>query len=922
MKFSFFCVIIFISSFYTLILKVYSKIPQNLSSNIIDDIKSLLFLLPEGKTIAFNNSLINLTLYNTSDESFSYDKMNINFENCLTILQKVYDLDPFFDYSNNNTNEIYKRCFFIIIKIEINRKLAMDNTSYFYKKNISLTYPSKKGTSVSFSKNNSITKRPTNHIEYLIFNGKKGNILDTSYCNDLNVKVLHPITDQNMVDLNSSKTLYEKYKIDVFKTNDSFFNNICTNFTSDKKTDMTLRQRREYFYQNVSFCDANCTYIEVNYTSNTAICACEIKDGVVNGEILLEEDIDNENGFSYDDVISVINYKVFKCYKEVFDLKRLLVNVGNYTSLFFIIVFTICVIHFYINRKRNVMRFFQIMKERYNNEKKRLEKEAHENKKETENENNNESNNNKDIQSISNNSEEDKKDESYNKSIINIEDISVNDISNPPYKKYKMKSKTNNDNNESIKKDNKIILKNKRFILNTNNSITKDTFNYGEAKIDTADELIETKNKIENKYNNSGNNHNDTENENENEEKDWSEIITIKKLNNNKTKQANNNEKFFIGTRTNNTNSILSSTKVNSIQSDIKKSNDENKDINYNNVNYIFPLNYSVEIPISNIVPAFMKSKNQNGQNSTFIFRRNKTKTNNSVYNNYIINQDQDIISEKENESNFPINSKKNKNRNEINTKSKSSLRRTKEIEHKKKAKTKNKETRKKNFIGELDDMKFEIAILTDNRNFCEKFVVELKEKCIIILLFFKKDVIFKQLELSLFILSCTLDYFFNAFLYSDIYLQEEYEQEQIIKLFIDYPKEILSSLASQFIVKLIELLMEDRAISLFLKRMVVEEKNYLKGINYLLKNYQKRFYIFIIMGYIILIITWYFTSAFCTVYQNSQISLLYDTLESLALNLLLPLPLSFISIGFRHIAILKLNKCLFFISNIFRIFA
>ena len=46
-----------------------------------------------------------------------------------------------------------------------------------------------------------------------------------------------------------------------------------------------------------------------------------------------------------------------------------------------------------------------------------------------------------------------------------------------------------------------------------------------------------------------------------------------------------------------------------------------------------------------------MKSKNQNGQNSTFIFRRNKTKTNNSVYNNYIINQDQDIISEKENET-------------------------------------------------------------------------------------------------------------------------------------------------------------------------------------------------------------------------------------------------------------------------------
>ena len=49
--------------------------------------------------------------------------MNINFENCLTILQKVYDLDPFFDYTNNDTNEIYKRCFFIIVKIEFDRNI-------------------------------------------------------------------------------------------------------------------------------------------------------------------------------------------------------------------------------------------------------------------------------------------------------------------------------------------------------------------------------------------------------------------------------------------------------------------------------------------------------------------------------------------------------------------------------------------------------------------------------------------------------------------------------------------------------------------------------------------------------------------------------------------------------------------------------
>ena len=123
-----------------------NSIPKYLNTNIIEDVKNLLFILPEEKTITFNDSQINITLYNTSAESFSYDKMNINFENCLTILQKIYDLDPFFDYSNNDNDELYKRCFFIIIKIEIDRK---------YSQKVNL--------------NNTTHKYPTNHIEYLIF---------------------------------------------------------------------------------------------------------------------------------------------------------------------------------------------------------------------------------------------------------------------------------------------------------------------------------------------------------------------------------------------------------------------------------------------------------------------------------------------------------------------------------------------------------------------------------------------------------------------------------------------------------------------------------------------------------------------------------------------------------------------------------
>ena len=58
MKIFFIQIIIFISSFYFLKLRRLKKIPENFGPNIIEDIKDLLFILPEDTTVSFNNSLI------------------------------------------------------------------------------------------------------------------------------------------------------------------------------------------------------------------------------------------------------------------------------------------------------------------------------------------------------------------------------------------------------------------------------------------------------------------------------------------------------------------------------------------------------------------------------------------------------------------------------------------------------------------------------------------------------------------------------------------------------------------------------------------------------------------------------------------------------------------------------------------------
>ena len=923
MLFFSFPIIIIVSFFLFVNQRILNSIPEYLSSNVIDDIREMLFLLPENKIINFNNSLINITLYNTSDDYFSYDKMNINFENCLTILQKVYDLDKFFDYSNNDNDEIYKRCFFIIIKIELDRKIIKNNNDSFINNS---NFTSQRITNKNFKYIiDNTTKYPTNHIEYLIFNGKNGNLLNTSYCNDLNVKISHPIVNQSGINLNISKDLYEKYKIDVYRTNDSFFNNFCMNYTSDKNTDLTLGQRRNIYFQNVSFCDSNCTYIEVNYTNNMAICACEVKDGIMNDDLLKGgNDIMPSKSFTYDNTISFLNYKVFKCYNEVFNIDRLKKNIGNYISISIILFYTFCLIHFCKNKKRNVMLYFQQIKLMIKN--KKLKEENDKNKEINQNTKNNSDNNNSIIgenEQLSKIYEVDK-----NKS-ININGIIITDISNPPLKK-KLKISSND---KAIKKDNNNPHKNKNieYLIRSNDNITRDTctlvHNYGDIKIDTGEELLTKKN----------------------EERQWDGIISLKRKNYKSNAQMKNNHYSSFKS-----NSVLSSTKNNTIKSNDRKEDDypNTKTITQNNFeNYLnlFPSsNYSMEIPLYNMIPSFLKPKtilikssktknkknkvnnmedsysNKNTQNN-FILKKERTKSSNAIYNNFINKNDQMENENANNDENYEDNNINCIIIDDLN-RNKCTLRRTREVIRQNKKVKKickdNKYLRNNNLFFEFDDMKFEIAILIDNRNFCEKFLCEIKDNCIIILLFFRKDIIFKQIKISSFILSCTLDYFFNAFFYSEIYLEQIYEHNKIITFLIDYPKEIFATLASQFLVKLIELLLEDKALSLLLKRIAYQNKYYLKGVNYLLKKYEKRFYIYITIGYLMLGITWYYTCAFCTVYQNSQIKLLYDTLESFVLNLILPFPISFLTVTFRHLAIKKLNKFFFIISNIFRIFS
>ena len=176
----------------------------------------------------------------------------------------------------------------------------------------------------------------TNQIEYILFNPDTNEKIDLSICSNLNIKINYSInvniSDNNRdgeydINLDLARNISEIYGIDLFNLNDSFYNEICTNFTSEKGTDVTLNDRRTYYYKNISFCEEHCTYLNVDFNNYRVECACPVK-------LDIDEEInDNEEIDYFSNEVTSSNFEVIYCYKLVFNIDKFKVNIGSFICL-------------------------------------------------------------------------------------------------------------------------------------------------------------------------------------------------------------------------------------------------------------------------------------------------------------------------------------------------------------------------------------------------------------------------------------------------------------------------------------------------------------------------------------------------------------------------------------------------------------
>ena len=170
-------------------------------------------------------------------------------------------------------------------------------------------------------------------VEYEVYDIKNNRKLDLNYCNTTNIDILLYVDS------------IEENKLFKYDTSSDYYNDICFTYTTEKKTDIILKDRRdEFIKKNLSLCEKNCEYKGYNITTKRAICNCNVKN-----EMSLFSDIINNKELLLNNFLAIktlTNIGVIECSKLLSIQKYIKYNIGFYLMLFIILNYIILFFYF------------------------------------------------------------------------------------------------------------------------------------------------------------------------------------------------------------------------------------------------------------------------------------------------------------------------------------------------------------------------------------------------------------------------------------------------------------------------------------------------------------------------------------------------------------------------------------------------
>ena len=195
-----------------------------------------------------------------------------------------------------------------------------------------------------------------------------------------------------------------------------------------------------------------------------------------------------------------------------------------------------------------------------------------------------------------------------------------------------------------------------------------------------------------------------------------------------------------------------------------------------------------------------------------------------------------------------------------------------------------------------------------------------LKFKQIILYAFYTADRNIRVLKISLFILFVSFYMAFTALFFNDDIMRAIYTYKGNTDAAVHVPNIVLSSICCiimSFIVRIFTLTERD------INKIIIEQDPHERSdkIKLTKRSLNIRAIIFFIISIGIIGVCWYYVSAFCAVFKNSQGHYLINTLISFIVCNLWPLVTSGITVGLRRLSLSKQSPCLYKFSQVVSLF-
>ena len=217
----------------------------------------------------------------------------------------------------------------------------------------------------------------------------------------------------------------------------------------------------------------------------------------------------------------------------------------------------------------------------------------------------------------------------------------------------------------------------------------------------------------------------------------------------------------------------------------------------------------------------------------------------------------------------------------------------------------------------ELNLLVYKLALKYDKRTFCEYYISLIKTKHNLIFSFYyNSDYNSRIMKIDLFIINFVIYLTVNAFFFDDNTMHKIYVDNGNFNFIYQLPQIIYSSLISSVLNTFLKLLALSDDYILNLKKNK-DDKNLEQRNIELNKKLKIIFLLFFIISSIFLLFFWYYISMFCTIYKDTQIHLIKDTLISFGLSLLYPFGIYLLPGFFRIPALVDKNKSKEYMYNI-----